>query len=117
MPTPRRKIFAAFRPQKCRGPYTNGTERSTRRRRASRSTSHSYGSVPGLTRAEHRPIILWYQTNSRRGLDMDAVAPILLDRTGQTAGCAPAHLKPASDWPPIIVSREMIEAEVTRLAD
>ena len=48
---------------------------------------------------------------------MDHIEPILLDRTGVAAGCSPAHLKPASDWPPIIVSREIIEAEVTRLAD
>lgn len=48
---------------------------------------------------------------------MDHIEPILLDRTGAAAACSPAHLKPASDWPPVIVSREVIEAEVTRLAN
>jgi len=49
---------------------------------------------------------------------MEQLAPILIDRTGSSiAACAPAHLKPAADWPPVIVSREMIEAEVARLAD
>jgi gentisate 1,2-dioxygenase len=47
---------------------------------------------------------------------MDAMQPILLDRTGATTGCSPTHLKPAHEWPPVTVSREMIEAEVTRLA-
>src|SRR4030095_17229660 len=44
--------------------------------------------------------------------------PVLLDRTGASlAPCTPAHLKPAADWPPVIVTRETIEREVERLAD
>jgi gentisate 1,2-dioxygenase len=44
--------------------------------------------------------------------------PILLDRTGAAlARCAPSQLKPAADWPPLIVTREAIDAEVERLAD
>ena len=49
---------------------------------------------------------------------MQQLEPILLDRTGAAiAGCSPSQLKPAMDWPPITVTREMIEAEVQRLAD
>jgi gentisate 1,2-dioxygenase len=49
---------------------------------------------------------------------MQQVDPVLVDRTGAAiAPCAPAHLKPASDWPPVTVTREQIESEVTRLAD
>ncbi len=48
---------------------------------------------------------------------MKPVEPILLDRSGATASCDPAHLKPAADWPPVTITREMIAAEVERLAD
>jgi len=44
--------------------------------------------------------------------------PILLDLTDVAlARRAPSQLKPAADWPPLIVSRETIDAEVERLAD
>jgi gentisate 1,2-dioxygenase len=48
---------------------------------------------------------------------VNSVKPILLDRSGASARCAPAQLKPAADWPPVTVTREMIAAEVERLAD
>jgi len=49
---------------------------------------------------------------------MQPIDPVLVDRTGTPiAGCAPSQLKPAHDWPPVIVTRETIDREVERLAD
>jgi gentisate 1,2-dioxygenase len=43
---------------------------------------------------------------------------VLLDRSGQPlTPCSPDRAKPARDWPPITISRAMIDAEVERLAD
>ncbi len=44
--------------------------------------------------------------------------PLLVDTTGKPlAETAPGKLKPAKDWPPVTITREMIDAEVERLAD
>ena len=44
--------------------------------------------------------------------------PLLLDTTGQPlTACPPTQARPARDWPPITISREMIDAEIERLAD
>lgn len=42
----------------------------------------------------------------------------IVDRSGASvAACKPEQAKPARDWPPIIVPREVIDAEIERLAD
>ncbi|MFU8816591.1 MAG: cupin domain-containing protein [Pseudomonadales bacterium] len=43
---------------------------------------------------------------------------VLLDRSGAAlTPCAPDRLKPARDWPPVTISRALIDQEVARLAD
>ncbi|MEQ8858965.1 MAG: cupin domain-containing protein [Pseudomonadales bacterium] len=44
--------------------------------------------------------------------------PLVVDLTGEPAApCAPQQAKPARDWPPVIVSGDMIDREIERLAD
>ncbi len=43
--------------------------------------------------------------------------PLLVDLSDRPAVINPARAKPARDWPPITVSREMIDAQIERLAE
>ena len=44
-------------------------------------------------------------------------APLIVDRTGEPLTTSePARSKPARDWPPITITREMIDEEIERLA-
>ena len=44
--------------------------------------------------------------------------PVLIDRTGAELAQQPvSQLKPAKDWPPVIITGEMINREIERLAD
>ncbi len=45
-------------------------------------------------------------------------APLIIDRTGEPlAAVDPARSKPGRDWPPVTITREMIDEEIERLAD
>lgn len=49
---------------------------------------------------------------------MSGPQPIVMDLTGKPmAPCQPHQVKPARDWPPVIVSGAMIDREIERLAD
>lgn len=48
----------------------------------------------------------------------DAPLPRLLNVTGERDGpCDPGRAKPAKDWPPITITREMIDQQIEMLAD
>jgi gentisate 1,2-dioxygenase len=49
---------------------------------------------------------------------MSEPQPVLLDTTDQPlAATGPNQAKPAKDWPPITITKEMMDAEIERLAD
>jgi gentisate 1,2-dioxygenase len=49
---------------------------------------------------------------------MSDAQPLIVDLTDEPiASCTPAQAKPARDWPPITITREMIDAQIERLAD
>ena len=49
---------------------------------------------------------------------MSDVMPLIVDLTGQPfAPISPAQARPARDWPPITITREMIDAQIEHLAD
>ena len=43
--------------------------------------------------------------------------PLLVDLCDTPAPCDPAKAKPAKDWPPITITREMMDKQIERLAD
>jgi gentisate 1,2-dioxygenase len=49
---------------------------------------------------------------------MDEPQPLLIDATDQPlTACPPERAKPSRDWPPVIISAQMIDREIERLAD
>lgn len=48
----------------------------------------------------------------------DCPAPVLVNVSGERDGVSdPAHAKPARDWPPVTITREMIDEQIEMLAD
>lgn len=48
---------------------------------------------------------------------MNDPQPLIVDQCDAPAPCAPSKAKPAKDWPPITISREMMDEQIERLAD
>jgi len=47
---------------------------------------------------------------------MNDPQPLIVDQSDVPAPCAPSKAKPAKDWPPITISREMMDEQIERLA-